>query len=122
MYQYLEISINFTSDRTNELKQIFQQRMQEIRPSTNIPTVNEIPEGEDQPKDERNAEEVSFELSLTQEDFDTYRSELAMASLFTSLLLGHTAASTLGIPLYQSLRQVYVSRNNDVSGNDMLKV
>ena len=69
MYQYLEISINFTSDRTNELKQIFQQRMQETRPSTNIPTVNEIPEGEDQPKDERNAEEVSLELSLTQEDF-----------------------------------------------------
>ena len=122
MYQYLEISINFTSDGTNELKQIFQQRMQETRPSTNIPTVNEIPEGEDQPKDERNAEEVSFELSLTQEDFDTYRSELAMASLFTSLLLGHTAASTLGIPLYQSLRQVYVSRNTDVSGNDMLQV
>ena len=45
-----------------------------------------------------------------------------MTSLFTSLLLGHTAASTLGIPLYQSLRQVYVSKNNDVSGNDMLKV
>ena len=90
--------------------------MQEPRPSTNIPTVNEISEGEDQSKDERNAEEVSFEHSLPQEDLDTYRSELLLASLFTSLLLGHTAASTLGIPLYQSLRKVYVSRKSNVSG------
>ena len=122
MYKSLGMSINFTSDRVNELQQIFQQRMQEPHPYTNIPTVNEISEGEDQCKDERNAEEVSFEVSLTQEDFDTYNSELSLASLFTSLLLGHTAASTLGIPLYQSLRQVYVSRKNGVSSNEMLKV